>query len=147
MRCCLVIPANIFPCFSRTRWHCLVLFHSFVLEVSLGESVLTRAQQWHLCIMYEDFMNTYKRPLTQKSSCLYEVLWFFLGACLLWDEPNKSAGRDLTASHRGWLVFCLDIRCSNMILHILTGQSNYLTLFRIILYVKEELQSYGHTCF
>lgn len=80
MRCCLVVLANIFPCFSRTRWHCLVLFHSLVLEVSLGECVLTRAHQWHLCIMHEGFMNTCKRPLTQKWSCLFEVLQFFLVA-------------------------------------------------------------------
>lgn len=147
MRCCLVVSANIFPCFSRTRWHCLVLFHSLVLEVSLGESVLTRAHQWHLCIMHEGFMNTCKRPLTQKWSCLFEVLWFFLVARLLGGEPNKSADRDRAASHGAQLVSCLGICYSNVIFHILTGQSNYQTHFRIILYVKEERQSYGHTHF
>lgn len=141
MRNCLVVLANIFPCFSRTRWHCLVLFHSLVLEVSLGESVSAQAHQWHLCIMHEDFMNTCKRPLTQKWSCLFEVLWFFLVAHLLWGELNKPADKNLDASHGVYLVFCLETCYSSVIFSILTGQSNYLTHFRIILYVRVELQS------
>lgn len=37
--------AHISPCFSRTRWHCLVLFCSLVLELSVGESVSVQAHQ------------------------------------------------------------------------------------------------------
>lgn len=148
MRCCLVVPANIFPCFSCTRWHCLVLFHSLVLEVSLGESVLPLAHQWHLCIMHEGFMDACKRPLTQKWSCLFEVLWFFLVAHLLWGEPHKPADRrNLDACHGVKPVFCLATCCSSVIFCILTGQSNRLPRFRIILHVKEELESYRHTHF
>jgi hypothetical protein len=37
--------APISPCFSCTRWHCLVLFCSLVLELSVGESVSVQAHQ------------------------------------------------------------------------------------------------------
>lgn len=149
MRCCLAILANIFPCFSCTRWHCLVLFHSLVLELSLGESVLVKSHQWHLCNKRVGFRNTSKRPLTQKWSCWFQILWFFLVAlsCSLWGEPNKPTDRNLDVSHGVHSVFCLVTHCRSMVFSIFTSQSNYLTHFGIILYVKVELQSYGHAHF